>query len=56
MEPSCCQEAAFAILHPLIQETVVESDLRVRVQQDNSINPSVIHAIRLEDLRHISYT
>ena len=56
MEPACCQEAAFAALHPLIQETVVDSDLRVRMQQDNSINPSVIHVIRLEDLKHISYT
>ena len=39
-----------------MEEIVVESDLQVRMQQDNSINPSVIHTIHMEDLKHESYT
>ena len=50
------QEAAFAALRPLMQEIVVESDLEVRMQQDHSINPSVIYTIFTQKLSHSNYT
>ena len=50
------EEAAFAALRPLMQEIVVESDLEVRMQQDHSINPSVIHTIFTHNLSHSNYT
>ena len=50
------QEAAFAALRPLMQEIVVESDLEVRMQQDHSINPSVIYTIFTQNLSHSNYT
>ena len=39
-----------------MEEIVVDSDLHVRMQQDDSINPSVIHTIYIKDLKHVSYT
>ena len=39
-----------------MEDIVVESDLQIRMHQDNSINPSVIHTIHIEDLKHESYT
>ena len=50
------QESAFKALRPLMQELEVESDLQVRMQQDGSINPSVIYAILTDDLTQQSYT
>ena len=51
-----CQEAAFATLKPLMQEMMVDSDLEVRMQQDNSINPSTLSTIYTEDMSHSIYT
>ena len=50
------QEAAFVALRPLIKELMVDSDFQVRMQQDNSINPSVIDTIFTNDMIHSSYT
>ena len=50
------QEAAFAALRPMMQDIVVESDLDVRMQQDDSRNPSVIYTILTGNLRHTHYT
>ena len=53
---SISQEAAFAAIRPFMYEIVVESDLEVWMQQDNSVNPSVIHTIFTHNLRHSQYT
>ena len=50
------EEAAFAALWPLMQDSVVESDLDVRMQQDNSRNPSVIYTMFTGNLGHSYYT
>ena len=50
------QEAAFVTLRPLMQKLLVDSDLQVRMQQDNSINPSVIDTIFTNDMMYFSYT
>ena len=50
------QEAAFVALRPLMNELMVDSDLQVHMQQDNSINPSVIDTIFTNDMIRSSYT
>ena len=39
-----------------MQKLLVDSDLQVRMQQDNSINPSVVDTIFTNDMMHFSYT
>ena len=44
------------LLKPIAQNLTVETDLLIRMQQDDSYNPSVIYAIGTDDLRHMAYT
>ena len=50
------QEVTFAALRPLMQDIVVDSDLEVRMQQDNSLNLSIIYTIFTQDLSHSHFT
>ena len=50
------QEVTFAALRPLMQDIVVDSDLEVRMEKDNSLNPSIIYTIFTQDLSHSHYT
>ena len=50
------QEQIMNALHPLSQELVVDTDLDIWMQQDDSTNPSMIHAIRTDNMQHVTYT
>ena len=43
-------------LHPLAQDMELETDLDIWMQQDDSVNPSAIYAVRLSDMQAINYT